>query len=156
VAEEFLNSSEDVDEILKIAIRKSAVGGDELRYRLEQSASELGIPAEALVAAEREHRIKKMLVKYKRAQAAAFNYHLVPYVMVNLLLVIIWATTMGLKSGFAAHFWPIYPIFGWGIGMASHAFAAFRRVDEDDPAFLEWLKERDPFSGTMSNGTIKD
>lgn len=39
--------------------------------------------------------------------------HLVAYVTVNLLLVGIWWVTM--PGGF---FWPIFPILGWGIGLA--------------------------------------
>jgi hypothetical protein len=39
--------------------------------------------------------------------------HLVAYVTVNLLLVGIWWVIM--PGGF---FWPIFPILGWGIGLA--------------------------------------
>ena len=35
-----------------------------------------------------------------------------PYVIVNLLLVAIWAATGG------QYFWPIWPILGWGAGIA--------------------------------------
>ena len=37
--------------------------------------------------------------------------HLVPYVAVNLLLIVIWAATG------AGYFWPIWPILGWGLGL---------------------------------------
>jgi class 3 adenylate cyclase len=37
------------------------------------------------------------------------------YVLVNVLLIAIWAA-----SG-AGYFWPIWPILGWGIGVAGHA-----------------------------------
>ena len=40
--------------------------------------------------------------------------HLLAYVTVNLLLVAIW---WGAGGGF---FWPLFPIFGWGIGIAFH------------------------------------
>ena len=42
--------------------------------------------------------------------------HLLAYVLVNLLLVSIWYTT---GSGF---FWPIFILFGWGIGIAFHIY----------------------------------
>ena len=48
-----------------------------------------------------------------------FKTHVVVYVMVNALLITIWA-----MSGFG-YFWPIWPIFGWGIGLASHAYAVY-------------------------------
>ncbi|GAB2686642.1 2TM domain-containing protein [Thalassiella azotivora] len=42
--------------------------------------------------------------------------HLLAFVLVNAFLVVIWATTDG---GF---FWPLFPIFGWGIGLAFHVW----------------------------------
>lgn len=48
-----------------------------------------------------------------------FRGHLASFVAVNLLLIAIWALTG------AGYFWPIWPILGWGIGIASHASDAF-------------------------------
>ena len=42
--------------------------------------------------------------------------HALAYVSVNLLLVAIWYV-MG-----AHFFWPVFPIFGWGVGLAFHAW----------------------------------
>lgn len=39
---------------------------------------------------------------------------LAPYVLVNLALIAIWAATGG------GYFWPLWPLLGWGIGLASH------------------------------------
>jgi hypothetical protein len=57
-----------------------------------------------------------------------FRTHLFVYVMVNLLLVGIWAFT---GAGF---FWPIFPILGWGIGLGFHAWEAYggERMSEDE------------------------
>lgn len=42
--------------------------------------------------------------------------HAIAYLMVNLLLVAVWFTT-------GAHFfWPVFPLFGWGIGLAFNAW----------------------------------
>lgn len=41
--------------------------------------------------------------------------HATVYVLVNLLLVGIWA------AGGGGYFWPVWPILGWGIGLAGHA-----------------------------------
>ena len=46
--------------------------------------------------------------------------HVVAYALVNLLLVGVWAATG------ADYFWPIWPILGWGIGVASHASETLR------------------------------
>jgi Domain of unknown function (DUF1707)/2TM domain len=65
-----------------------------------------------------------------RASArAAFQRHLFSYLSVNGLLVVIWALT-----NFGGYFWPVWSMIGWGIGLASHAFAAYGpRADEDEP-----------------------
>lgn len=42
--------------------------------------------------------------------------HVIAFVMVNTFLVIIWYV-----SG-ADFFWPVIPIFGWGIGLVFHAW----------------------------------
>jgi hypothetical protein len=50
----------------------------------------------------------------------AFEWHARIYLLVNLFLVAIWAVT----SGFG-YFWPIWPILGWGLGLAVHAIATY-------------------------------
>lgn len=45
--------------------------------------------------------------------------HVVIYVVVNAMLVVIWAA-----SG-AGYFWPIWSIAGWGIGLAFHAWSTY-------------------------------
>ncbi|GAA1599526.1 MULTISPECIES: 2TM domain-containing protein [Kribbella] len=42
--------------------------------------------------------------------------HLTAYVLVNTFLVVIWYV-----SG-AGFFWPVFPIFGWGIGIVFHTW----------------------------------
>jgi len=49
---------------------------------------------------------------------AGFQYHATPYVLVNAMLIGIWALT---GHGF---FWPFFPIAGWGIGLGMHALVA--------------------------------
>lgn len=57
-----------------------------------------------------------------------FRVHLGVYVLVNAMLIVIWVATG------AGYFWPIWPIGGWGIGLAAHAFAVYgqRGISEDD------------------------
>lgn len=52
---------------------------------------------------------------------AEFRTHLVVYVLVNAMLIALWAMTSG---GF---FWPIFPLLGWGIGLGMHAWEAYVR-----------------------------
>ena len=58
-----------------------------------------------------------------------FRNHALVYCAVNTLLVVIWAA-----SG-AGYFWPIWPIAGWGVGIAFNAWAVYggtRAITEDD------------------------
>ena len=57
-----------------------------------------------------------------------FRLHLGVYVLVNTMLIIIWAATG------AGYFWPIWPIGGWGIGLVIHAFTVYSQkpITEDD------------------------
>jgi hypothetical protein len=50
-----------------------------------------------------------------------FRTHIFIYVLVNAMLVLIWAVT---GAGF---FWPIFPILGWGIGVGANAWDVFAR-----------------------------
>jgi 2TM domain len=47
-----------------------------------------------------------------------FRVHLFFYVVVNAMLVIVWALTGGF-------FWPIFPILGWGIGVTANAWHVY-------------------------------
>jgi uncharacterized membrane protein len=50
-----------------------------------------------------------------------FRSHVVAYVLVNALLVGIWAITG------AGYFWPVFPILGWGIAVAFNAWDVYGR-----------------------------
>jgi 2TM domain len=49
-----------------------------------------------------------------------FHAHLLAYVLVNAMLVGIWAVT---GAGF---FWPVFPLLGWGIGIGFQAWDTYR------------------------------
>jgi hypothetical protein len=59
-----------------------------------------------------------------------FSTHLFIYLVVNVMLVGIWAVT----SGGDSLFWPIFPILGWGVGVAANAWDVFirRPITEED------------------------
>jgi hypothetical protein len=50
-----------------------------------------------------------------------FRWSFLCYFIVNAFLVVIWFLTSGPES----YFWPIWPIMGWGIGIAFQYFHAF-------------------------------
>ncbi len=51
-----------------------------------------------------------------------FKTHLFIYLLVNAVLVGVWAIATA-----DALFWPIFPILGWGIGVAANAWDVFVR-----------------------------
>lgn len=63
----------------------------------------------------REHALASLKRK------AEFRTHLITYILVNTMLIAIWAVT---SRGF---FWPIFPMLGWGVGLGVHAFEAYGR-----------------------------
>ena len=57
----------------------------------------------------------------KRVEAKqGFFIHLTVYILVNLMLVLIWAFASG--GGFP---WFIFPLGGWGIGLLLHFLSVF-------------------------------
>lgn len=65
----------------------------------------------------------------RRIQARQqFFFHLAFFLAMNVYLVAVWA-----RSG-APFFWPIWALFGWGIGLAAHASRVFgweRSISEE-------------------------
>jgi len=61
------------------------------------------------------------------------RWHLLTYVLVNIGLVFTWwGNGMG-------YFWPIFPIFFWGIGVVVHYLRAYRM---GEPAWIDRETER--------------
>ncbi len=48
-----------------------------------------------------------------------YRRHVAVYVLVNLLLVVIWAASGG------GYFWPVWPIAGWGFGLAIKGYTVY-------------------------------
>jgi hypothetical protein len=65
-----------------------------------------------------------------------FYSHLSAYIVVNILLVIIWAAT---GAGFP---WFIFPLGGWGIGILFHFLGTFVWEWKSDKAAIEREAEK--------------
>ena len=65
-----------------------------------------------------------------------FTVDIVSYVVVNLLLIGIWALTG------AGYFWPIWVIGGWGVGVALHVWNVFLRAPVTDADIDAELQRR--------------
>ncbi len=87
------------------------LGLAELEERVEALYSSAGVPRPRGVTPE--HPAGRS-GGHGRVLRAIANAHFTTYVLVMLLLVGIWAVTG------AGYFWPIWPMMGWGIGVACH------------------------------------
>jgi hypothetical protein len=79
------------------------------------------------VAPRTEEELREQAVS-RLKKKRDFRGHVFIYVAVNAMLVVIWAIT-------GAHFfWPIFPILGWGIGVAANAWDVYGRkpISEDE------------------------
>ena len=76
-------------------------------------------PFERAVAREREER----RARRHRAARAGFKWHATAYVAVNVGLLLLWAAIWFQRDGGTPP-WFIYPLVGWGIGLAVHYVAA--------------------------------
>ena len=66
--------------------------------------------------------------------------HVLAYVLINGFLVGIWAVT---GAGF---FWPVFPIMGWGIGLAFNVWDVYRHAvptEEQVRREMEAIRRRD-------------
>jgi hypothetical protein len=69
-----------------------------------------------------------------------FYGHLLVFVLVNGAAIAIWATV-----GDGGFFWPIFLLFGWGIGLIMNAWDVFFRSYEDEAQIqreIERLRRR--------------
>jgi hypothetical protein len=68
--------------------------------------------------------------------------HLLAYVLVNAMLIGIWAVT---GAGF---FWPVFPLLGWGIGVAFHIWDIYQQPVSEEEIRREMTRMRQR-SGTV-------
>jgi class 3 adenylate cyclase len=78
---------------------------------------DLPSPESALPAGSPSRRAPAQRTRTRggHALATSVRIHATIYVVVNVMLVAIWAASGG------GYFWPIWPILGWGIGLGAHA-----------------------------------
>ena len=80
----------------------------------------------------RQEAIKRLKAKQD------FRNHVAIYLMVNTMLVVIWAL-----SG-AGYFWPIWPIAGWGVGLAFNAYAVYFQKPITEDQIRTEMRRDDP------------
>jgi class 3 adenylate cyclase len=105
---------ERVAELLREHYGAGRLSDDDLSERLEAAYA-------ARTDAELAELTADLPAENKAASRAApgppadLRVHFTIYALVNLMLIGIWAASGG------GYFWPIWPMLGWGIGVAMHA-----------------------------------
>jgi hypothetical protein len=66
---------------------------------------------------------RDMQRRWRRGQRKGFRIHATAYVAVQVLLIAVWAIQW--QFGGTGHPWFVYPLLGWGVGLAAH-YAAVR------------------------------
>lgn len=87
---------------------------------------------------------RRKIVAKRLTDKRDFRNHVVVYLVINTMLVVIWAATG------AGYFWPIWPLLGWGVGLLLNAWTVYgqRPVTEDDIRREMRRDDVDPISDT--------
>jgi len=119
-------SEEEVSAIIKRALQGSTeetITHDELLDIAQKSGVSPDKLADAIEAQEGAREFEDAKRRWLKAERNEFRGHLIAYVIVNGFLSIMSLIT-------SDYFWAIWPILGWGIGLAFHAVETFM-VDEE-------------------------
>ena len=168
-----LRNDEDVEAILRIAVRGESASGEGLRERLSAAADELGITPDQLAKAEEEYRRQvegsrleeiskqedaELWKKFRKAQLHEFTSHLGTFLAVNAGLFAIDLITGGGID------WAYFPFFGWGIAVGIHMFTFLSAYsNENQSEFEKWKRKKirreqktNSLTTTVSKASVDD
>ncbi|MEZ5163072.1 MAG: 2TM domain-containing protein [Fimbriimonadaceae bacterium] len=146
MAEEHLQSDDDLEAILKIAVREGTGTTADLRDRLQMAADELGLSPEQLAAAEEKYKKEKSTFRlkerrselrerdwqqFRKKQKSDFFSHFTTYLTVNAFMFAMdWMTGGGID-------WAYFPLLGWGIGVTIHMFCVLNAESSENQKEFE-------------------
>lgn len=118
-------SEEDTRRILQDALEHQSNETEFSHDQLVEMAEELGVSPESLAIAEEkwlsETKIDEELLEFNRHRRQQFNYQLMSYGIVMTFLFFINLFTS------PEFFWVVFPLLGWGMGLAFQ-FAELRQI----------------------------
>ena len=131
-------SNDEVQEILREATMMPKDSGIS-QEQLQEIAAEVGISAENLEKAAKAW-LERQKIRQKQAQKRSgfIRCHLIPYLAVSLFLVLLNLATT------PRHFWSVYPILGWGLGVTIDGLSIDPAGDQKKINFSDYI------SGTSS------
>ena len=126
---------DDVQAVLGLGFALGYLDVEELDDRTGQAltattGADLARLTADLPVAELRDRDPARRATLARAARLGVRIHLGAYVVVTLLLLGVWLL-VGLTGG-GWFPWPVWPILGWGIGVASHAVPVHRTLQRPD------------------------
>src|SRR5262249_10209717 len=105
-------SSSELEERIERALAARTIGDlDALLADLPPVETSAGPPAS-------EHSRRERRRGRRRGEKIGLAAHASSYVLMVAMLVTIWLLTTP-----HGYFWPVWPMLGWGIGLASHGLA---------------------------------
>jgi hypothetical protein len=108
-------TSSELEERIERAVAARTLG--DLDAELTDLPSVPTSPPEGPAHQRRRHSKERWMPETSDLNEKGLRAHATSYLLVMAMLVAIWAlTTPG------GYFWPVWPMLGWGIGLASHAF----------------------------------
>ncbi len=140
-----LQSDEDVDEILRLAVRQSS-NGLSLRERLMQSGLEIGLTPEEIQRAETDWLAQKEAAKMletEKSDRALFRKtrrmrtfeSFGSYIVISGFLLFI-----DFRDGVLS--WCYWPIVGLGVAFSLELLRLFKTNADDEQAFQKWRLKR--------------
>jgi class 3 adenylate cyclase len=128
---------ERVVEFLRHHYGAGRLSEDDLSERIESAYGARTVAElDALIADLPSKRERPASRRRRSGLEASVRIHLTTYLLVNLMLIGIWA------AAGAGYFWPIWPILGWGIGVGCHAAPLLALRSRRAPANLAPAHER--------------
>lgn len=122
-------SEEDTRRILQDALEHQSNQSEFSHDQLLEMAEELGVSPESLAIAEEkwlsETKIDEELVEFNHYRRQQFNYQLMSYGIVMTFLFFINLFTS------PEFFWVVFPLLGWGMGLAFQ-FAQLRQIGGEE------------------------
>lgn len=137
-----LRSDEDVEAILRIAVKQTGMsGGQSLRERLNAAADELGLTPEQIAEAEKKYFIEQQekaeFEEFKQHQRSEYFEHVGAYLGVNAVSFIVNYMTSGQIT------WAWWVLFAWGIAIVSGFRSAFATNSNGfQNEYKQWQKRK--------------
>lgn len=149
-------TNEEMQAILQKAINRKSRSGEISYSDLSETAKELGIDEQELELAIKEHYegggIESARLEWMRIRKKKFYDHVLSYVIINSFL-----TALNIMTGGGN--WFVYPLLGWGIGLAFDTASTFwpdeKLVERGAERILRKRKSSRKSSFNISSGEIK-